>query len=403
MMEPRRRVAVAKPSFDEEEERLVLEVLRSGWVTQGPRVEEFERRFAALVGSADAVAVSSGTTALFLTLHVLGIGAGDEVIVPSLTFIASVNAIVHAGATPVLIDVDPRTYNLDPEAVEAAVTPRTRAIMLVHQLGMPADLDAIDAIGRRHGIHVVEDAACALGSSYKGRPIGGSSNLAAFSFHPRKVVVTGEGGMITTNDAGIAARLRRLRHQGMSISDIERHRADRVINETYPEIGYNCRLSDLHAALGIAQLAKLDLLVARRRAIAAYYGEALRSLPAIEPPFVPDFAEPNYQSYIVRLREGGETERNHVLDEMHRRGIAMRRGLMAVHREAPYRNARIAGSLRHTELATDQTMILPIYAGLRDEEQRYVIESLTEVVSALPPLPHGRELGGGGIDVSGVD
>jgi dTDP-4-amino-4,6-dideoxygalactose transaminase len=383
-MEPRRRVAVAKPSFDEEEERLVLEVLRSGWVTQGPRVEEFERRFAARVGTADAVAVSSGTTALFLAMHVLGIGAGDEVIVPSLTFIASVNAIVHCGATPVLVDVDPRTYNLDPDAVEAAVTPRTRAIMVVHQLGMPADLDRIEAIGRRHGIHVVEDAACALGSSYKGRPIGGSGNLAAFSFHPRKVVVTGEGGMITTNDAALAARLRRLRHQGMSISDIERHRADRVINETYPEIGYNYRLSDLHAAVGIAQLAKLDLLVARRRAVAAYYGEALRRLPVIEPPFVPDFAEPNYQSYIVRLGVGGEAERNSILDEMHRRGVAMRRGLMAVHREEPYRGARIAGSLDHTELATDQTMILPLYAGLTDEEQRYVIENLTEVVSALP-------------------
>jgi dTDP-4-amino-4,6-dideoxygalactose transaminase len=382
-MEPRRRVAVAKPSFGDEEERLVLEVLRSGWVTQGPRVEEFERRFAALVGSADAVAVSSGTTALFLTLHVLGIGPGDEVIVPSLTFIASVNAIVHAGATPVLIDVDPRTYNLDPGAVEAAVTPRTRGIMVVHQLGMPADLDAIDDIGRRRGIHVVEDAACALGSSYKGRPIGRTANLAAFSFHPRKVIVTGEGGMITTNDADIAARLRRLRHQGMSISDIERHRADRVINETYPEIGYNCRLSDLHAAVGIAQLAKLDRLVARRRAIAAYYGKALRNLPVVEPPFVPEYAEPNYQSYIVRLRAGGEAERDHVLDEMHRRGVAMRRGLMAVHREAPYRDARIAGSLRHTELATDQTMILPLYADLTDEEQRYVIENLAEVVAGL--------------------
>jgi perosamine synthetase len=390
-MEPPRRVAVAKPSFDEEEERLVLEVLRSGWVTQGPRVEEFERRFAVLVGSADAVAVSSGTTALFLALHVLGIGAGDEVIVPSLTFIASVNAIVHAGATPVLIDVDPRTYNLAPDAVEAAVTPRTRAIMVVHQLGMPADLERIEEVARRRGIAVVEDAACALGSSYKGRPIGGSGNLAAFSFHPRKVVVTGEGGMITTNDAAIAARLRRLRHQGMSISDVERHRADRVINETYSEIGYNFRLSDLHAAVGIAQLAKLDRLVARRRAVAAFYGEALRHLAAVEPPFVPDFAAPNYQSYIVRLRGAGEAARNRVLDDMYRRGVTMRRGLMAVHREAPYRGARISGSLRHTEAATDQTMILPIHAGLTDEEQRYVIENLAEVLAALPasalPLP----------------
>jgi len=377
------RIPVAKPRFDEEEEKLVLEVLRSGWVAQGPRVEEFEQRFATLVGSSEAVAVSSGTAALFLCLHALGIGPETEVIVPSLSFIATANPIVHVGAVPVFVDVDPRTYNLDPDAVETAITPRTRAVMIVHQLGMPADLDRLNDIAQRHGLLLIEDAACALGSLYKGRPIGGSGNVAAFSFHPRKVVVTGEGGMITTDDRDLATRLRRLRHQGMSVSDVERHRADRVINEDYPEIGYNFRLSDLHAALGLAQLSKLDGFVRERRALAARYDEALREIGGVDAPFEPAFAKTNYQSYIVRLRDADAEQRNRVLNEMHRRGVATRRGLMAIHQEVCYANARIEGSLRQTEAATDQTLILPLYVGLSGEEQDYVLDTFRDVVGEV--------------------
>jgi perosamine synthetase len=379
----RRRIPVAKPCFGEEEENLLREVVRSGWVTQGPKVEEFEQRFAAVVGSPEAVAVASGTAALFLSLHVLDVGPGDEVVVPSLSFIASSNAIVHTGATPVLVDVDPRTYNIDPDAFAAAITDRTRAVVVVHQLGMPADLHAIEGVAAAAGLQVVEDAACALGSRYKSTPIGGSGNLAAFSFHPRKVLVTGEGGMITTGDRDLAARLRRLRHQGMSISDMERHRADRVITESYPEIGYNFRLSDLHAAVGLAQLGKLDGFLEKRRAIAARYDDALSASAVAIPPFVPDFAEPNYQSYIVRLRDFDEAARDRVLDEMHRRGVATRRGLMAVHREPCYRGATVAGSLTHTEAATDQTIILPIYHELTEDDQSYVVDAFREVVKEV--------------------
>lgn len=382
---PAERIPVAKPSFDEEEERMVCEVLRSGWVTQGPRVEEFERLLAATVGATEAVAVSSGTTALFLSLHALGIGPGAEVIVPSLSFIASANAIVHAGATPVFVDVDPRTYNIDPQAIEAAISPCSRAVMVVHQLGMPADLDSIADIARRRGLLLVEDAACALGSRYRGRAIGGSGHPAAFSFHPRKVVVTGEGGMITTDDAELAVRLRRLRHQGMSISDIARHQAVQVINEEYAEIGYNFRLSDLHAAVGLVQLRKLDRFLARRREIAARYDAALREIEGVVPPFVPDYAQPNYQSYIVRLDAADEVQRDQVLNEMQRRGVATRRGLMAAHREPCYRDAHIAGSLQHTEAATAQTMILPMYTDLTEDQQAYVISTLREVLAEVLP------------------
>ncbi len=381
----KRSVALAKPCFAKEEEQALLEVIRSGWVTQGPKVAEFEERFAAAVGIDNAVAVSSATTALSLALHVLGIGAGDEVVVPSLTFIASVNPIVHSGATPVFADVDPRSFNLDPDAFEAALTPRTRAVMLIHQLGLPADLDEIQRRADAHGVAILEDSACALGSSHKGQPIGSSRNLNCFSFHPRKVIVTGEGGMMTTPDAALAARLRRLRHQGMSISDAERHKADRVITETYPEIGFNYRMSDLHAAVGIAQLDKLGAFVARRRAIAARYDEAFAEHPDIVTPYVPDFAVPNYQSYIARLNRGDHGVRDALLDAMFHRGVATRRGLMAVHKEASYADVPTTGSLAHTDAADAQSFVLPIYADLSDDDQEYVIDSLRESVSEVMP------------------
>ena len=382
---PARRIPVARPEFGPGEEEAVLEVLRSGWVAQGPRVEAFEQEFADAVGAGHGVALSSGTTALFLALHASDIGPGDEVLVPSLSFIASANAISQCGATPVFVDVEPGTYNVDAATLEAALTPRVRAIMVVHQLGMPADLDRIEALAQRHGLLIVEDAACAAGSEYKGQPIGGSGHAVCFSFHPRKLVVCGEGGMITTNDPALAGRLRRLRHQGMSLSDLERHLGDRVQIEQYPEIGYNFRLSDLHAALGRVQLSKLARFVDGRRAIAARYRAGLEALPGVVLPSEPDFARSNWQSYIVRLRDASEAQRNAALDAMLARGIATRRGLMASHLEPCYRGARTAGPLPETEAAAAQTLVLPIYAGLGEDDQAYVIEQLGLVIAELAP------------------
>jgi dTDP-4-amino-4,6-dideoxygalactose transaminase len=378
---PPRRVPLARPTFGPEEEERLLAALRSGWVTQGPRVEEFEARFAAAVEAPHAVAVSSGTAALFLVLHALGLEAGDEVITPSLTFIATANAIVHAGATPVLVDVDPETCNVDPAAVAEAVTERTRGILLVHQLGLPADLDALEAVADRHGLFLLEDAACAVGARHRGRPIGASGHPCCFSFHPRKVLVTGEGGMVTLADAGLAERLRRLRHQGMSISDLERHRAERAIVESYPEVGYNFRLSDLHAAVGLAQLERLDAFLAERRRLAARYDAALAGSRAV-PPRAPAWATPNHQSYLVRLRGADAEARQAVLDRLHRRGIGARRGLMAVHREPAYRDRPPRRPLPHTEAAAASTLVLPIFPGLADADQDYVVE---ELLAALAP------------------
>ena len=386
----RSRVQVAKPSFGQEEENLLVETLRSGWVTQGPRVAEFEERFAAVVQARHAVAVSSGTTALFLALRVAGIGPGDEVIVPSLSFIATANAVVHTGATPVFVDIDPRTYNIDPDAAAAAVTARTRALLPVHQLGMPADLDRLQEVAKRHGLVLIEDAACAVGARYYDRPIGSSGNLVCFSFHPRKVLVSGEGGMIVTNDSDQASRLRRLRHQGMSVSDLERSQANRVIIESYPEVGYNFRLSDLHAAVAIGQLRKLDMFLDQRRAIAKHYDRCLAALDGVETPHVPDYAEPNYQSYIVRLRGFDRRLRNRILDEMLRRGVATRRGLMAIHLEACYLGARISGTLEHCEAADAQTMLLPIYPGLSEEDQAHVIHQFEAALDEVKQAKNGE-------------
>lgn len=380
MSESRPSVPLARPSFGKQEEEAVAAVLRSGWVAQGPRVAEFERRVAEMVGVDFAIATSSATTALFLSMRGLGIGPGDEVIVPAATFIASVNSVVHTGATPVLVDVDPRTYNIVPERIASAVGPRTRAVMIVHQLGLPAELDEIEAIATERGLEIIEDSACALGSSYRGRPIGSSGHLNCFSFHARKVVVTGEGGMITTANEELAERLRRLRQQGMSISAHDRQRDDRVITERYDEVGYNCRMSDLHAAVGVVQLDRLPELAARRRSLAARYDAALAADPIVVTPWVPEHVETTYQSYIIRLRGFAASERDRVLDAMQRRGVTTRRGLMAVQREQAYRDACIRGSLASAEKVDDESVVLPMFGDLGDEDQDYVVAMLQESI-----------------------
>ena len=244
-----KNIPVARPFIGREEEAAVLEVLRSGWVSQGPRVAEFERQFAQYVGAAHAIAVSSCTTGLHLALVAAGVKAGDEVLCPSLSFIATANSIQYAGAMPVFVDVDPATYNMDPARIESAITPRTKAILIVHQIGLPAAIAEISEIASRYGLAVIEDAACAIGSEYQGQRIGQPHTLmACFSFHPRKILTTGEGGMVTTSDEGIADRIRKLRQHAMSVSDLARHSSSQIVTESYPEVGYNYRMTDMQAA-----------------------------------------------------------------------------------------------------------------------------------------------------------
>jgi perosamine synthetase len=251
-------IPVARPFVGAEEEEAVLQVLRCGWLSQGERVARFEHEFAKYVGAKHAVAVSSCTTALHLGFVAAGIGPGDEVLCPSFSFIATANSIRYAGATPVFIDIDPVTYNLDPGRIEDAITPRTQAILVVHQVGLPAPLSEILEIADQRNLLVIEDAACAIGSAYQGQRIGmPHSFLACFSFHPRKILTTGEGGMVTTSDEKVATRIRHLRQHAMNTSDLTRHEAKKVVFESYDEVGYNFRMTDMQAAVGLAQLVAL--------------------------------------------------------------------------------------------------------------------------------------------------
>lgn len=373
-------VPVARPSFGVAEEQAVVDVLRSGWVSQGPKVAEFERRFAEYVGAAEAIAVSSCTTALHLALLAAGVQPGDEVLCPSLSFIATANSIVYAGARPVFVDINPVTFNIDPGRIEDAITPQTKAIIVVHQIGLPCALRAISDIASRHHLVVVEDAACAIGSEYEGRRIGSPyTSTACFSFHPRKILTTGEGGMVTTSDSELAARMRRLRQHAMNVSDLARHDSRQVVFESYDEVGYNYRMTDLQAAIGLAQLQRLDPMLSRRRSLALRYSEHLSTISWLTVPTEPASCRHNFQSYMVRLQRDAPVTRNQLMHELLDRGVSSRRGIMAIHREAPYRDDKWDARLPITNLVTDTALVLPLFYEMTEEEQDYVIESLQEI------------------------
>jgi perosamine synthetase len=367
-------VPFARPWFGGGEAEAVAEVIESGWLTQGPRVQEFERAFADRVGAPEAVATTSCTTALQLSLYASGIGPGDEVIVPSLSFIATANAVWQCGATPVFADIDPSTYNLDPADVERRLTPRTKAVMPVHQMGLPADMDSFLDLAERHGLVVVEDAACAIGALHRGRPIGSLGPLACFSFHPRKVITCGEGGMIAVHDGELAERLRRLRQHAMDQSALARHAARDVVIEHYPERGWNARMTDLQAAVGLRQLEVLDTVLAERRRLAERYSSLLSPIPSILVPDEPDYAVRTWQSYPIRLGAGAPVGAEELMRQLMADGIATRRGIMAIHLEGAYAEAAV--ELPHTEAAARDVVLLPLFPGLTEEAQDHVISRL---------------------------
>ncbi|MGI5501176.1 DegT/DnrJ/EryC1/StrS family aminotransferase [Lentzea sp. CA-135723] len=365
-----------RPLLGEEEALAAAEAVRSGWVAQGPRVREFEEAFAASVGAHHGVAVSSCTTGLHLAVHLLGIGAGDEVVVPSLSFIATANAVRYTGATPVFADVEVGTGNLSASTVEPVLTDRTRAVMVVHQAGVPADVDAIKALCEPRGIAVIEDAACAAGSTYKGKPVGTNATIAAWSFHPRKLLTTGEGGMVTVDDAEWATRLKRLREHGMSVSAADRHHGGSAVIEQYLETAFNYRMTDIQAAVGLVQLSKLDAIIARRRELAARYQELLEDVETVRDP---EYGTTNYQSFWVWLPEG--VNRQEVLAGLAERGVSARRGIMASHLEPAY-EGHPAADLPVTEAFTNRTLILPLFHDMTESEQDTVVSALSETLHA---------------------
>jgi perosamine synthetase len=363
------------PWLGEEEAEAAAEAVRSGWVAQGPRVAEFERAFALEVGATHGVAVSSGTTALHLGLVALGVGAGDEVVVPSLSFIATANAARYVGAAPVFADVDVTTGNLTPATIEAALTARTRAVILVHQGGVPADLDAVRTLCAERGVGLLEDAACAAGARYRGRPVGVGAQVAAWSFHPRKLLTTGEGGMVTTDDAEWAARMRRLREHGMNVSAADRHASAKPVLEAYLETGFNYRMTDIQAAVGLVQLRKLAATVAERRQLAARYQRELAGIPGLAPVVDPEHGQTNYQSFWVRLGEEFPVSRDDLLARLADAGVSARRGIMAAHLEPAYADVSTP-QLPATEALSLNSLILPVFHGMTETQQDRVVAVL---------------------------
>jgi perosamine synthetase len=371
-------IPFARPEFDDAEAAAVAAVLRTGWASQGPAVAKFEELFAARVGASYGVAVSSCTTALHLALLIAGVEPGDEVVCPSYSFIATANAVLYAGGTPIVGDIDAATWNLDAADALRRITSRTRVVMPVHQVGLAADLNAFAPLPGH--VSLVEDAACAIGSTYRGKPIGSHGHITCFSFHPRKTLSTGEGGMITTDDAAVAERARRLRSHGASVSAHERHRAKGVVYEEYAELGYNYRLSDILAAVGLAQLPKVDGFLARRKTIADRYDAAFARLPELQVPARPPYAGHAFQSYGVMLTDACSRDRDEVMRLLIERGISCRRGIPPIHLEPLYRNRFGSISLPVTERVAARSIFLPMYASLSAGDQDRVIDTVAALV-----------------------
>jgi perosamine synthetase len=374
-----RMIPITRPVMGEPEAEAARRAILSGWTTQGPEVAAFEREFAAFVDAPHACAVSNCTTALHLALLVAGVGGGAEVITVSHSYIATANSVRYVDATPVFVDIEPETFNIDPQLIEAAITERTRAILIVHQIGMPCDLARIAPIARRHGLPLIEDAACAVGSEVLrdgrwekiGRPHG---DVACFSFHPRKVISTGDGGMLTTASPEWDRRFRLLRQHAMSVPDTVRHGATHIIFESYPTIGFNYRMTDIQAAVGREQLKRLPGIVARRRELAASYLRQLGAIDGLLRPDEPAWARSNWQSFCVRLPP--DCDQLKVMQAMQDDGIATRRGIMCSHLEPAYADQVVRHSLVHSEEAQRRCLLLPLFPQMSEGEQLHVVQAL---------------------------
>ncbi len=373
-------IAIAKPYLTKEDAQAAHDTILTGWITQGPRVQEFEEKFAAYVGSKYAVALSNCTTALHLAMIVAGVKADDEVICPSMSYIATANCIKYVGAKPVFAEVNPVTYNIDVNDVANKITSKTKAILIVHQIGMPADIDAFRALCDKHNLVLIEDAACAAGSAYKGKKIGSHSDLVCFSFHPRKVITTGDGGMVATGNEAYYSRMKLLRQHAMSVNDRVRHSSSKIIFEDHVEVGYNYRLTDIQAAVGIQQLAKLDWIIGERRKIAEQYQNALADISFIRLPKEQEGYFTNWQSFSIYLKPECPVSRNDLMQMMLDEAVATRRGIMTSHRETAYAKECEGLSLPISEDAADRSILIPLYVPM---EQAHIDEVIQKFRKCL--------------------
>lgn len=383
-------VPIARTSLSEEEIQSVLGPLRSGWLVQGPKVREFEDKWSAFTGARHSIAVTSCTTALHLSLAALGFGPGDEAIVPAFTWIATANVVEHLGGKVVFCDIDLNTFNLDVKDAAKKITPLTKAILPVHLFGLSADMDPVMALARAHGLWVVEDAACGFGSTYQGRHVGTLGDTGCFSFHPRKAITTGEGGMITTQSDVLAEKLRRLRDHGAAMTDLQRHMGARpYLLADHPDAGYNQRMTDLQAALGAAQMERAQAIIDERRRLAAIYDEAFAKLPWLKTPAHSTGYGHGYQSYPCLFQpepllpnsiERVNRMRNEWMDRLQQAGISTRPATHAVHMLTFYREKY---GLEPTDFpnawaANDCSISLPIFHGMTEAEQQHVIKNVLE-------------------------
>lgn len=378
-------IPIALPLLGQPEADAASKAVLSGWISQGAEVVAFEAAFAELVGTPYACAVSNCTTALHLALLAVGVGPGDEVITVSSSFIATANVIRQCGAQPVFVDICANDFNIDPDGIAAAFTPKTKAVLCVHQMGMPCDLAQILPLARSHGVPVIEDAACAIGSKFfsggEWRNIGAPhGDIACFSFHPRKVVTTGEGGMLTTRDPELNRLFRLWRQHGMSVADLARHRSDQVVFEEYPLSGFNYRMTDIQAAIGRRQLERLPAILESRRALAARYRQMLAEIPGVQAPEEPDWGRSNWQSYCIRLPAGADQKM--VMQSMLDQGVATRRGIMCAHLEQAYADAPLQFPLPESERARNHCILLPLFPQMSAEMQNQVVDALHNALSA---------------------
>ena len=375
-------IPLLRPWLGEEEAAAAKEVIESGWVSQGFKVQEFENMVAAFVGAEYAVATNACTSAIHLGLRNQGVKLGDEVLLANTTCMANVNAIKMAGAEPVFVDIQPRTHNIDPELIEESITEKTKAILTIDQIGLASDLDRIKGIASKHDLIIVDDAATALGGKYKEKHLGSHGLVTTFSFHPRKMITTGEGGMLVTDNEDIAAKARTLRATGASVSDLDRHKAKGTVLQKYYDCGYNYRMTDIQAAIGVVQMKKLPSIIEQRASQAEYYNDHFSDMDELIVPFVPKYATHVYSSYLLELKSTVRITTKEIINEMAERNISCRYGIPPLHREPYFANERYSDHTFPVSCDVEKrTFFIPIYPGLTQEGQDHIIGSIRDILA----------------------